>query len=97
MDGWGVWSYRIVLVGLEELRNITYFFVICIQKIFVGCRHVDKIIGIRILDIITDLLQLEMHCFGFIGYIGGDKGNNLTYIVEDGVEHFAWVMWGGIS
>ena len=61
---------------------------------FVGCRHVDEIILSLILDILTDLLQLEVCCLGFIGHISGDKWKGHMDIMEDSVEHCAWVVMG---
>ena len=55
--------------------------------ICVRCRHVDKIIGSSILYILPDLLQLEVHCFRFIGNKRCDKGEEHTDIAEESFEH----------
>ena len=39
------------------------------------------------MDMLPDFLQMEVHCFRFIGKISGDKGKGHTYIVEDIFEH----------
>ena len=38
------------------------------QKVFACIRHVNLLVGSSILEFMPDLLQLEEHCFGFIGY-----------------------------
>ena len=63
-------------------------------KIFLGCSHVDIIIGSSILGFLPGFLSLEVHCFGFIGHISVDKEKGQMDIAEDSVEHCVWVMGG---
>ena len=55
-------------------------FTISAQKIYVRCRKVE-IIGRRILDILSDLLQLKVNCFRLIGDRSSDTGKGHTDIV----------------
>ena len=87
MDGWGDCSSRILVVVLEERLGIIDGFISSSKKMFFGCRYVNKIIGSSILDILSDILQLEVHCSRFIGYIFGDKGKGRIDIVEDSTEN----------
>ena len=75
------------MLGLKECRNVSDGFTSSVQKICVRCRHVDKIVGRSILDILPVFLQLEVHCFEFIGNTSRDTGKGNTDIVEDSVEH----------
>ena len=81
MEGWGVWSSRIVVVGLEDFRDVIGGFIRNTHNMFVGCRNVDKIFGSSIMDILTYLFQLEVHYFGLIGHKSGDKGKGHTDFV----------------
>ena len=63
MNGWGGRRSRIVVVILEEFRDEIDFFIRSVQNICVMCRNVDEVIGVSILDLLPDLLQLEVHCF----------------------------------
>ena len=76
---------------LEEFYNVIDGFVIRAQKICVRCRNVDEIIGSSILDILSDFLQLEVHCFSFIADRSGYTGKFNTDIVEEVFKHFFWV------
>ena len=66
LTGWFGRRSMIVVVGLQECRNVIDGFIIIVHNICVRCRHVDEIIGINILDILPDYLELEVHCVGCI-------------------------------
>ena len=61
------------MVGLEECCGAFDGLISSAQKLCVRCRNVDKIIGRSILYIMTDLLQLGVHFFMFIG----DRSSNI--------------------
>ena len=82
-------------MGLYECLDVSNGFIRIYQKNFFGCRHVDEIIRIIILYILPNFLQVEVHCFGFIGHRSVDKGKRHTDIVEESVEHCVWVVVGG--
>ena len=48
-----------------------------------------------ILNILTDVLQLEMNCFGYIGHTSGGKRKVITDILENSFEHCFWVYIHG--
>ena len=65
MTDWGGRRSRIGVTSLEEFRNVIDCFINSIQKICVRCRNVDEIIVSSVLDILSYLIQLEVHCFRF--------------------------------
>ena len=77
----------IVVVGLQECRNVIDGFIIIVHNIFVRCRHVDEIIGISTLYILPDYLELEVHCVGCIWHTNSDKGKGVMYIMMDIFEY----------
>ena len=47
----------------------------------------DEIVGIIVLDILSDFLQLEVNCFRCIGDRIGDIGKDHMDIMDDSVEY----------
>ena len=63
---WCGQSSRIVVVDLEEFRNVMDGIISSVYNMCVGFSNVDEIIGISVLDILPYFLQSEVHYFGFI-------------------------------
>ena len=76
LDGWGDWNSIIVVVYLDEYRDVTDGVTSSAQKIYFRCRPMEKIIGRSILDILFDFLQLEVQCFICMGDRIVDKGTH---------------------
>ena len=63
MSVWGVWKSRIVVVGLDEYFDVIHGVTSSDQNICIRCICVNKIIGIRILDILSGFFKFELLCF----------------------------------
>ena len=100
---WGFWSIeivgrggcksRIVVLVLDECCDVIYGFNRSAQNIYVRCRHIYRIVGKSILDILPYLLQLDVHCFSSIEYRSAIQGSD-TRIVWKKVFNTVSESWG---
>ena len=68
--------------GPGIIRDVIDGFIRSAHNIFVRGRNIYEIIVSRVVDILTNFLQLEMHCLGCILHTCNDKGKGRTYVVE---------------
>ena len=95
ITNWGGQRSKIGVRSLEECPNVTDCFISSIHNICVRRSNVDEIIGISILNLLPDYLQLEVHCFWVKGNRSRDIGDGLTDIMDYSVEHCVWVYIHG--
>ena len=63
----------------------------CVQKLFTRMRHIGLLVGISILELLSDFLHLEEHCFVLIGNSISEKVNGLNDVAGDRFRLFSCV------